>query len=658
MVAPTNVAGSAMGYVKDASGVWYKLTGEMGPTGPTGPGITGPTGVTGPIGPLDILTDVDTTTVPPVAGQALLFTTPTGVTGGMWVPGMASTVGVIDDLTDVDTTTTAPADGDALVWDSSALPAPGQWVPGDVKSLGYWDPLITYMTNDLVLWPDVPPTILWEAQRQTLNEEPVPGTLAAPNGVLFAGPPGGLGCGISAVAAKVLVGGFEIRIQTDGTVGPGTLFAAGPAGSPYFRLQNGSPGFIQLVLFVGVGFTNDRPIANFPSLNHIKITVTATTINWYASADGVTWTEVTGGGTTNGVGLGTGEIVWVQLGNDGTGDTAQNYSGVLRGAEIYNSAGTAPYTSWVRRTQPGLVGSGVSPKTGESYTVYDPLGLMTDMPPPGTLSPWMQQTGGVMALDHLTDVDTTTTPPVVGQALLYTAPTGVTGGLWVPGTVAQTAPPPEVYVEPVQPAAIAVDYLWVDTSAITTGPAPIGPTGPPGPTGPTGPTGPSGPTGASGPTANEVFVGPADPYIANPTGTFDLWYDTDEPDPPPLGSDWYSLKAQVYAHHFYGPTTSAAATWTVTLAAGTYLCTFGMSASLSVIGLGWINLRMDGTDFGQCKLYFNTTGEHHMMNSGVSTRTVTAGSHVFTLHPGTNASINDGDFGYVTLIPCNPGAVS
>jgi len=86
--------------------------GATGATGATGP--QGATGATGPQGPQGI------------QGE----TGATGPQGPQGIQGPAGDISTssIDDLTDVDTTTVAPADGQALVWDD----ANSQWEPGDV----------------------------------------------------------------------------------------------------------------------------------------------------------------------------------------------------------------------------------------------------------------------------------------------------------------------------------------------------------------------------------------------------------------------------------------------------------------------------------------------------------------------------------------------
>ena len=83
---------------------------------------------------IDDISDVDTSTVAPTDGQALVWDN----ANSQWEPGTISSdvtsvntqtgavsLGV-DDLSDVDTSTVAPTDGQALVWDN----ANSQWEPG------------------------------------------------------------------------------------------------------------------------------------------------------------------------------------------------------------------------------------------------------------------------------------------------------------------------------------------------------------------------------------------------------------------------------------------------------------------------------------------------------------------------------------------------
>ena len=101
-------------------------------------------------------------------------------------------------------------------------------------------------------------------------------------------------------------------------------------------------------------------------------------------------------------------------------------------------------------------------------------------------------------------------------------------------------------------------------------------------------------------------------------------------------------------------------TWTVTLAAGTYLCQFAMSAVAKVLGLNYINLQMDGVNVNQSKLYANELTQHAMMNQGVSEITIPAdGEHTFTIVPhDTSTQVDQNDFGWIILTPCAPGAVT
>jgi hypothetical protein len=84
-----------------------------------------------PTDSINALADVDTSTVAPTNGQALVWDS----TASQWEPGTVSgggSVASIDDIGDVDTTTVAPTDGQALVWDNTAQ----QWEPGTVSGGG------------------------------------------------------------------------------------------------------------------------------------------------------------------------------------------------------------------------------------------------------------------------------------------------------------------------------------------------------------------------------------------------------------------------------------------------------------------------------------------------------------------------------------------
>ena len=78
---------------------------------------------------IDDLGDVDTTTVAPTDGQALVW----DAANNQWEPGTVSGGGgasAIDDLSDVDTSTVAPTNGQVLTWDGS------QWEPATPTTSG------------------------------------------------------------------------------------------------------------------------------------------------------------------------------------------------------------------------------------------------------------------------------------------------------------------------------------------------------------------------------------------------------------------------------------------------------------------------------------------------------------------------------------------
>lgn len=126
--------------------------GAEGATGPTGASVTGPQGAPGAIGPtgpsgpqgdpgdpatatewIDDLTDVDTSTVPPVIGQTLVWSA-----AGQWTPG-AGGPAALDDLTDVNAP--APVFGNVLgyngtEWIAAVLPTGGSGGTGTAGPTG------------------------------------------------------------------------------------------------------------------------------------------------------------------------------------------------------------------------------------------------------------------------------------------------------------------------------------------------------------------------------------------------------------------------------------------------------------------------------------------------------------------------------------------
>ena len=99
---------------------------------------------------LDSLTDVDTNTNPPSTGSVLLY----DALIGQWIPSDA-TPASIDDLGDVDTTSVVPIEGQALVWDNTSaswMPGSVAGVPGDPGPICWstpvpWSSATTYITG-------------------------------------------------------------------------------------------------------------------------------------------------------------------------------------------------------------------------------------------------------------------------------------------------------------------------------------------------------------------------------------------------------------------------------------------------------------------------------------------------------------------------------
>ena len=223
-----------------------------------------------------------------------------------------------------------------------------------------------------------------------------------------------------------------------------------------------------------------------------------------------------------------------------------------------------------------------------------------------------------------------TPPPIPDEVLISSSPPrDVTTELWYDPDAIMPPLTDEVWIGPDEPILFPEVELWFDTDDTSIG---------------------------SG--GDEVHIGPDDPDTLVPNG-IELWYDTDAV----AAAD---VRTLVHAHHFIGPVpTSAASTWTVTLATGIYLCQFGMSAVASVTGIRFINLDMEGMtvtpkiNVGQSKFWFNAAGVHQMMNTGVSVIDIPAtGAYTFTLSLGASTTADVNDFGYIVLTPAAPGAVS
>ena len=114
-----------------------------------------------------------------------------------------------------------------------------------------------------------------------------------------------------------------------------------------------------------------------------------------------------------------------------------------------------------------------------------------------------------------------------------------------PPTDAQDAPPHEdgdMWID-----ADGDGWVWNGNEWVNVGPI-------------QGPPGPPGPPGISGVGFEEVWIGPTDPIIANPT--VELWYDTDE-----LGAPGGGGGGPVSYVHVQG---IAAASWIITHALGRF----------------------------------------------------------------------------------------
>src|SRR3990172_5612904 len=113
------------------------------------------------LGTINVIGDVDTATVIPINGQALVWN------GSNWIPGtVAGLVNVINYLNDVDTVTVPPANGNALIWNATSL----NWMPGTIAQ--YIDDLLDVDTVSSP--PTFGQTLRWN------NANWVPSTVISP----------------------------------------------------------------------------------------------------------------------------------------------------------------------------------------------------------------------------------------------------------------------------------------------------------------------------------------------------------------------------------------------------------------------------------------------------------------------------------------------
>jgi hypothetical protein len=169
MAAPVNVLGSVPLYAKGKDGSIYVVSGPPGPPGTPDPQL------------IDWLLDVDTVTVPPVVGDALVWdgtnwapaagaagapevyidiAEPTAATADV-IWGDEASVGAprepsLDDMSDVDLTV-PPVTGQALIWDPGTTRAAGTgaFIPGTTVTVSDTDPVGAPPLADGLIWTKV-----------------------------------------------------------------------------------------------------------------------------------------------------------------------------------------------------------------------------------------------------------------------------------------------------------------------------------------------------------------------------------------------------------------------------------------------------------------------------------------------------------------------
>lgn len=327
------------------------------------------------------LADVDTTTTAPTNGQALVW----NATAGKFVPGTVATGGggatALSGLTDVNTSGGhAPTNGQALVWNSTD----SKWEPASVSGGTATRP--TLVQEAIAIGATVP---------VTLTSAPTAGNLLIAVGTHFNNSPTSdihtgwqqivmtNGANDGMVVAIKEVGAGESATQTPWA-------PSGSAGTAVALFEVANAGIVEAIdttPFVEGGFTATQTINKAVRLdNSLLVGMIETTANNTAVTS---ITGATTGTTLTGV---------------TTSDTPRRVTTFHADVNKGNTAVTATLPAAARLY---MLGVAIRPAvtTGGG--------------------------GGSTTLDGLTDVDTSSTPPTDGQALVFDN----ASSLWKPGSV-------------------------------------------------------------------------------------------------------------------------------------------------------------------------------------------------------------------------------
>jgi hypothetical protein len=469
-------------------------TGPSGVSGPTGPsGATGPTGVTGPTG----ITGPTGSTGPTGITGPTGFTGPTGIQGETGPTGATGPIGYIDILLDVDTSTVPPVPGEGLVW------VPPNWIPGTPVSQGLIPLAPVRVATDATITALPPPAVIdgitMVAGDRVLVKDQIDARqngiyiydAVAPSRAPDAAAEGDLVVGNSVFVEEGLInGGVSFMIA---------LLAAELPWTPDVDQDEWYASFSKLEMEAGDGLTLTgkrldvgQGFGILVGPDDVAVDLTVLPLG-PTGPTGETGADSMVTGPTGPTGLAGPTGPTGPTGLDGvtgpTGVTGPGVEGINLAPGPTGPTGAEPGDIWID-SDTGIIWV-QDPATGEWVPSTTPVTISTDVgnilvtgtdaglfvpdevwigdtePPPGwpgevwvdggsTPPPGSQTPIG---LDDLIDADTSTVPPVAGQALVWSV-TGPTG-LWVPGDVAAGS------TGPTGPLGSVDEHSDVDTTTST-----------------------------------------------------------------------------------------------------------------------------------------------------------------------------------------------
>jgi hypothetical protein len=370
------------------------------------------------------LTDTDTTSTPPTAGQTLVWNDSTS----RWEPG--TPVAGIDDLTDVDTSTAAPTAGQILVWNDGD----SVWEPTDPASVVTESVAVAADTSDLAntqntqyirftsgnvktlnVRDEATHAIDTDAEFHLHNEGGNNLTLVPAAGVTITAPPNGslsIPTGGTATLKRVGEDSFDLMGVT---VGSGAAPVSG-----FDDLDDTPSAYTgQAGRYVVVKNAED-------GLEFIDLPTSSATFRARAAstANVDIATELENGDTLDGVTLATGDRVLLKdqtAGEENGVYVVQTTGAAVRAEDADSEDELINYALFVSEGT-------VNEDTFWNCTTDAPITVDTT----ALTFAQVSGVGGASAINGLTDVDTTTNAPTDGQALIWDNANSV----WVPGDVA------------------------------------------------------------------------------------------------------------------------------------------------------------------------------------------------------------------------------